>query len=218
MSKSYQDHGLDRTTQSASAPPGESTNLPKGQCRYILTTPALKGHRCGCMGFHHNTSLPGATCYCGHFSCFHTPATFPHSNDDVSSLKQRVKDLETLLHQKGSYQLESLVCRISDLEETVEQNEEEAEMQLKGSYQNSSAAWEVIEALQERIKVLETYCQLCREQMVSMRGEVKELVNRQLELMDGEESLEERVGRLEDPGGILPVFPGNISSLRMDTR
>ena len=101
----------------------------------------------------------------------------------------------------------------------MERNEEEAEMQLKGSYQNSSAAWEVIEALQERIKVLETYCQLCREQMVNMRGEVKELVNRQLELMDGEESLEERVGRLEDPGGILPVFSAaNIGSLRMDTR
>jgi predicted nuclease with TOPRIM domain len=124
-----------------------------------------------------------------------------------------------MLQQKGSYQLESLVCRVSDLEETVERKEEESDMQLKASYQNSSAAWEVIEALQERVKTLETYCSLYQEQMAATRGELKELYNRQLELMDGEESLEERVHRLEDPGDILPSFSTtNMGSLRMDKR
>ncbi|KAL3603096.1 hypothetical protein FPOAC2_07413 [Fusarium poae] len=120
---------------------------------------------------------------------------------------------------KGSYQPESLVCRISDLEETVESNEEESAMRMKALYQNSSAAWEVIEALQQRIKTLETYCGLYREQMAAARSQLKELYNRQLELMDGEESLEERLHRLEDPGDILPAFPTpNMGSLRMDTR
>lgn len=213
-------HDHHRTTQSASAPPGDISQLPKGQCRYILTIPELKGQRCGCMGFHHNTTLPGATCYCGHFSCFHSPYSFQTTtSEDISTLKRRVKDLETALQQKGSYQLESLVCRIGDLEETVERNEEESSTQLKASYQNSSAAWEVIEALQERIKVLETYCQLYKEQMVLTRKEMREIYNRQLELIDGEEILEERINRLEDPGGILPAFPGaDLGSLRMDTK
>ncbi|QPC71336.1 hypothetical protein HYE68_002088 [Fusarium pseudograminearum] len=212
-------HDHRRSTQSASAPPGDVSQLPKGQCRYILTLPELKGHRCGCMGFHHNTSLPGATCYCGHFACFHSPHSIQRAGDDLSVLKKRVKDLEAMLQQKGSYQPESLVCRISDLEETVESNEEESAMQMKALYQNSSAAWEIIEALQERTKTLETYCGLYREQMAATRSELRELYNRQLELMDGEESLEERLHRLEDPGDILPAFPTtNMGSLRMDTR
>ncbi|KAI6773939.1 hypothetical protein HG531_000788 [Fusarium graminearum] len=162
-------HDHRRSTQSASAPPGDVSQLPKGQCRYILTLPELKGHRCGCMGFHHNTSLPGATCYCGHFACFHSPHSIQRTGDDLAVLKKRVKDLEAMLQQKGSYQPESLVCRISDLEETVESNEEESAMQIKALYQNSSAAWEIIEALQERTKTLETYCGLYREQMAATR-------------------------------------------------
>ncbi|RGP64334.1 hypothetical protein FLONG3_9607 [Fusarium longipes] len=211
-------HDLNRT-QSASAPPGDIPPLPKGQCRYILTIPELKGHRCGCMGFHHNTSLPGATCYCGHYSCFHSPNSFQKTSDDLTTLKKRVDGLEGMLQQKGSYQLESLVWRISDLEEKVETNEEESAVQLKASYQISSAAWEVIETLQERIKTLETSCGSYREQITIARNELRELYNRQLELMDGEESLEERVHKLEDPGDVLPTLSTtNMASLRMDTR
>ncbi|EMT65692.1 hypothetical protein FOC4_g10007800 [Fusarium odoratissimum] len=158
-SKMPHPNDLHRSTQSASAPPGDAAQLPQGQCRYILTIPELKGHRCGCMGFHHNTSLPGATCYCGHFSCFHS-STSLKTSEDITALKKRVRELEAQVQQKGSYQLENLVGRISDLEETVEGNQEEAANQLKASYQNSSAAWQVIEALQERIKSLENYCQL----------------------------------------------------------
>ncbi|SPJ73705.1 uncharacterized protein FTOL_03435 [Fusarium torulosum] len=212
-------HTLQRSTQSASAPPGDPFQLPKGQCRYILTLPELKGHRCGCMGFHHNTSLPGATCYCGHFSCFHSSTSSQRTSEDLVSLKQRVRDLEVMLQQKGSYQLENLVARISDLEEMVESNQEESAVQLKASYQNSSAAWEIVESLQERIKSLENYCQIYCEQMMSTRKDVKELHNRQLELMDGEESLEERIKVLEDPVSILPIFQSaNIGSMAMDMR
>lgn len=101
----------------------------------------------------------------------------------------------------------------------MEGNQEEAANQLKASYQNSSAAWQVIEALQERIKSLENYCQLYCEQMIATRKEVKELYNRQLEMMDGEESLEERIKTLEDPGNLLPLFQtGQIGSVTMDTR
>lgn len=217
-SKMPHPNDLHRSTQSASAPPGDAAQLPQGQCRYILTIPELKGHRCGCMGFHHNTSLPGATCYCGHFSCFHS-STSLKTSEDITALKKRVRELEAQLQQKGSYQLENLVGRISDLEETVEGNQEEAANQLKASYQNSSAAWQVIEALQERIKSLENYCQLYCEQMIATRKEVKELYNRQLEMMDGEEGLEERIKTLEDPGNLLPLFQtGQIGSVTMDTR
>jgi uncharacterized coiled-coil DUF342 family protein len=132
------------------------------------------------------------------------------------SLKQRVRDLEVMLQQKGSYQLENLVTRISDLEEMVESNQEESAVQLKASYQNSSAAWEIVESLQERIKRLENYCQIYCEQMMATKKDVKELHNRQLELMDGEESLEERIKVLEDPVSILPIFQSaNMGSMAM---
>jgi uncharacterized coiled-coil DUF342 family protein len=135
------------------------------------------------------------------------------------SLKQRVRDLEVMLQQKGSYQLENLVTRISDLEEMVESNQEESAVQLKASYQNSSAAWEIVESLQERIKRLENYCQIYCEQMMATKKDVKELHNRQLELMDGEESLEERIKVLEDPVSILPIFQSaNMGSMAMDMR
>jgi uncharacterized coiled-coil DUF342 family protein len=124
-----------------------------------------------------------------------------------------------MLQQKGSYQLENLVARIGDLEEMVESNQEESAVQLKASYQNSSAAWEIVESLQERIKSLENYCQIYCEQMTATRKAVKELHNRQLELMDGEESLEERIKMLEDPVGILPIFQSaNIGTMAMDMR
>ncbi|KAM0542858.1 hypothetical protein ACHAPJ_012581 [Fusarium lateritium] len=173
------------------------------------------------MGFHHNTLLPGATCYCGHFSCFHSAASFQKTSDDLVTLKQRVRELEGLLQQHGSHQFTTLITRISDLEEMVEKNQEEAATQLKASYQNSSAAWDVIDSLQERIKSLENYCQLYREQITATRKEVKELYNRQLELLDGEETLEERIKMLEDPGNILPIFQNahlGEMPVAMDTR
>lgn len=124
-----------------------------------------------------------------------------------------------MLQQKGSYQLENLVARIGDLEEMVESNQEESAIQLKASYQNSSAAWEIVESLQERIKSLENYCQIYCEQMTATRKNIRELHNRQLELMDGEESLEERIKVLEDPVGILPIFQSaNLGSMAMDMR
>ncbi|KAF4445836.1 hypothetical protein F53441_10481 [Fusarium austroafricanum] len=216
------DSDLQRSTQSASAPPGDPVQLPQGQCRYILTIPELKGHRCGCMGFHHNTSLPGAICYCGHFSCFHSPSShFQKTSEDLIALKKRVQELEIQLQQKGSYQLENLVGRLGDLEEMVEGNQEEAANQLKASFQNSAAAWQVIETLQERIKSLENYCQLYCEQMKATRREIKELYNRQLEMMDGEESLEERIKALEDPNDLMPLFQhqhGQVASMAMDMR
>ncbi|KAF5023021.1 hypothetical protein F66182_4905 [Fusarium sp. NRRL 66182] len=216
-----QSHSPQRTTQSASAPPGDALQLPKGQCRYILTIPELKGHRCGCMGFHHNTSLPGATCYCGHFSCFHSAASFQKTSDDLVTLKTRVKDLEGLFQHHNSHQLSELVSRISDLEEVVERNQEESATELKASYQNSSAAWQIIEMLQKRIKTLENLCQIYCEEMMATRKEVKELYNRQLEIMDGEEGLEERIRMLETTGSLMPIFSsshlGDLS-MPMDTR
>ncbi|KAM0344953.1 hypothetical protein ACHAPU_007087 [Fusarium lateritium] len=134
-------------------------------------------------------------------------------------LKKRVKELENMLKQQGTYQLENIVSRISNLEETVESNKEDFATELKASYQNSSAAWEIVEVLQQRIKSLESRCQLYREQVMVTRKEVKELYNRQLELVDGEESLEERIKVLEDPADISPLFENlHGGSVAMDTR
>ncbi|KAJ3542691.1 hypothetical protein NM208_g3962 [Fusarium decemcellulare] len=192
--------------QSSSTPPSDTSQLPQGQCRYILTIPEIKGQRCGCMGFHHNTALPGATCYCGHFSCYHSATSFQKVSDDLTTLKQRMRDLEGLLQPSSNEQLLNLVGRISELEDIVEQNQEENATQLMASYQNSSAAWQIIELLQQRLKSLEGFRQLYTEQIMATRNQVKELYNRQLELLDGEESLEERIETLEDSGALLRPF------------
>jgi hypothetical protein len=51
----------------------DDSHLPKGDCRYILLHPAVKGLRCACVGFALNWIIPGSTCDCGHHACYHSP-------------------------------------------------------------------------------------------------------------------------------------------------
>lgn len=44
----------------------DSSQLPKGDCRYILLQPEAKRLRCACVGFALNQSITGSTCDCGH--------------------------------------------------------------------------------------------------------------------------------------------------------
>ncbi|KAF4968567.1 hypothetical protein FZEAL_10375 [Fusarium zealandicum] len=190
-----------RSPPPASTPQPDESQLPKGQCRYILMIPELKGQRCGCMGFDHNKSLPGATCNCGHLSCFHVAsadAPSPSKNKaEIDVIKQRVRVLEDNLDRDDHDRLSNVVARISELEETVEKNRDEAATELKGSYRNASAAWQLVAQLQQQMKTLEEAFQLQREHMARTGKEVEDLRNRQLELLDSDEILEERIEKLE---------------------
>ncbi|KAM0558159.1 hypothetical protein ACHAPJ_004843 [Fusarium lateritium] len=191
----------------ASTPQPDESQLPRGQCRYILMIPELKGQRCGCMGFDHNKSLPGATCNCGHLSCFHVTsadAPTPSTNkSEIDIIRQRVRFLEDNLNKDDHDRLSHVVGRISELEETVEKNKAEADVELKGSYRNASAAWALVTQLQQQMKNLEQVVRTQSEQMARTGREVEDLRNRQLELLDSDEFLEERIEKLESAEPLL---------------
>ncbi|KAM0078545.1 hypothetical protein ACKRZS_009267 [Fusarium odoratissimum] len=196
-----------RSPPPASTPQPDESQLPKGQCRYILMIPELKGQRCGCMGFDHNKSLPGATCNCGHLSCFHvanadtpTPST---NKSEIDAIQQRVRALEELANPQDRDRLSHVVRRISELEETVEKNKDETDTELKGSYRNASAAWALVTQLQQHIKSLEQTLRSQGEQLARTGSEVDDLRNRQLELLDSDECLEERIEKLESAEPLL---------------
>ncbi|KAF5620295.1 uncharacterized protein FTJAE_11706 [Fusarium tjaetaba] len=196
-----------RSPPPASTPQPDESQLPKGQCRYILMIPELKGQRCGCMGFDHNKSLPGATCNCGHLSCFHvanadtpTPST---NKSEIDAIQQRVRALEELATPRDRDRLSHVVRRISELEETVEKNKDETDTELKGTYRNASAAWALVTQLQQQIKGLEQALRSQGEQLARTGSEVDDLRNRQLELLDSDECLEERIEKLESAEPLL---------------
>ncbi|CAJ0551187.1 Ff.00g111170.m01.CDS01 [Fusarium sp. VM40] len=199
---------------SASTPHLEESQLPKGQCRYILMIPELKGQRCGCMGFDHNKSRPGATCNCGHLSCFHITAAdtpTPSTNkSEIELVKHQMQVLEENFNRNDHDRFSHVIARISELEEVVEKNKEEAEVELKASYRNASAAWALVSELQQQMKNMEQTLQSYNDQMVRTGREVEDLRNRQLELLDSDEVLEERIEKLEDAEPLLspPQEPG----------
>ncbi|KPA43884.1 hypothetical protein FLAG1_03142 [Fusarium langsethiae] len=193
----------------ASTPQTEESQLPKGQCRYILMIPELKGQRCGCMGFDHNKSLPGATCNCGHLSCYHitiADAPTPNTNkSEIDIVKQQIQTLEERLHLDDRGRISHIINRISALEESVEKNKEETDIELKSSYRNAAAAWALVAQLQQQMKKMEHVLESQSEQMARTTREVEDLRNRQLELLDSDEVLEERIEKLESTEPLSPT-------------
>ncbi|KAG9250380.1 uncharacterized protein F5Z01DRAFT_629635 [Emericellopsis atlantica] len=180
----------------ASASSPEDSQLPQGQCRYILTQADLKGHRCACVIFSRRLSFPGATCDCGHQACFHLPSadtSSPGRQDDLTAIKSRVQALE---------QQEGLLERLSQMEESLDKAREELQNEIKGSYRNISAAWQLIEQLQRRLANFEEVHRLQSEKLDRASQEIQDLRNRNLELLETDEMLEERLEKLEGAEGM----------------
>lgn len=76
----------------------DKPRLPQGECRYILLLPEIKGHRCACVGFSLNRTMPSLTCDCGHLACFHLKnVKLPADEHEIDTLKQRIQALEEQL-------------------------------------------------------------------------------------------------------------------------
>jgi len=168
----------------------------------------VKGHRCACVTFSRNKALPGAVCDCGHQACFHlTSADAPspgQNRDEIQVLKQRIELLEAQ-HQMpppiSEYgDLDSVIPRLSQLEETLDKRGEELHNEIKASYQNISAAWQTIEALQKQLHAFETTYRVQSGQLARAGKELQDLRNRNLELLETDEMLEERIEKLEGDG------------------
>lgn len=170
----------------------DESNLPQGNCRYIMMVPEIKGHRCACVNFSLNKSLPGATCECGHLACFHhKTAEQPMDRQELELLRQRVQQLEDLL-SRGSEKENEVVQRVSELEGVVEVRTEEISQEIKKTYGNLNRAWHSIGELERRSGEWESRFQGVGGHLQKVDDELRRLHDRQCELNDADLSLEER--------------------------
>ena len=151
--------------------------------------------RCGCVCFTHNALVPGASCECGHLACYHMSASdvpSPGKNHDaIEGVKRRVVALEQQLEAGRDHRdINSIVVRLSQLEETADKNREDLQGQVKASYRNIAAAWQLIEELKNKMASYEDHSRAHSEQLHN-------LSNRHLELLETDEMLEERIEKLE---------------------
>ncbi|RSL83327.1 hypothetical protein BHE90_016709 [Fusarium euwallaceae] len=201
-----------RFPSSTSTPQLDESRLPKGQCRYVLVVPELRGQRCDCMGFVHNKSLPGAACHCGHLPCFHVPSvdapSLAEDRAEVELIMQRIRKLSESLDRDGHDRPARVISRIDELEAAVEKNKEDVSAEVRGSYSNASAAWRLVSQLQQTVKRLEETVQSHDEQMTKTGMQVDDLVNRQLQLLGRGVMMEEKIEKLERTGPLLSPLQG----------
>ncbi|KAK2001973.1 hypothetical protein LX36DRAFT_299003 [Colletotrichum falcatum] len=182
----------------------DEVNLPQGQCRYILLTPGIKGQRCACVHFSLNRSTPGASCDCGHMACYHVKS--PESSatqQEVELLKRRLQLLEEQLDQQRQGGLGTIVTRVSDLEELVDKSREEIGQEIKGSYRNINRVWQSVEQLGRQTSQLHENMRSQSSHLHNVNIELRNISNRQMELFDADESMEERLEQLESDHDLL---------------
>src|ERR1700710_1931429 len=111
----------------------DEPHLPKGDCRYILLHPEVKGLRCACVGFALNRAIPGSTCDCGHQACYHSPDKENGSveRQELEALREKVNMLEEELDRERQGGRGGIVDRLGRLEELVDKTNADTETQLK---------------------------------------------------------------------------------------
>lgn len=177
----------------------DESRLPRGQCRYILLNPEIKGQRCACIGFTLNHDHPGVVCQCGHQSCYHVRDVDPQpGTDEVDRLRQRVRALEQQLDRE--YQgglggdLAAIVKRLGELEDVVEKSKEETAADIKGCYRNVSRTWQSVDQVIRRQKLQDTFWD---ERLDDHADSLSRLDDKFKELNEVSISIEERLESLE---------------------
>lgn len=171
----------------------DETNLPQGNCRYIMMNTEVKGSRCACVNFTLNKALPGASCECGHLACFHhKTAEPPIDKRELELLRQRVQQLEELLAE-GNSRRNEMIQRVSELEGIVDSRTEEMGQEIKKTYGNLNRAWHSIGELERRGDDVDNRFQAMGVHLRNVDGELQRLHQRQCELNDADLSLEEQL-------------------------
>jgi hypothetical protein len=186
-----------------STPEVDEAKLPRGQCRYILLTPEIKGHRCGCVGFTLNRALPGVTCECGHLSCYHIKgAEQPPDKAQLDLLLRRVQALEEQLDRENQGGLGSalgdVVRRLGDLEEQYEKGREELGQENLNVYRQITRVWQSVDQLGRRQAEIQNRLAVHDERFDEHEDNMQQLEGRLVVSDDAAIDLEERVDRLED--------------------
>lgn len=177
----------------------DEAHFPKGNCRYILLMPEIKGQRCACVNFTLNKAIPGATCDCGHLACYHNRDSEPRvDRNEFGILRQRMQALEEQLARDQQDELHILTARISDLEETVQDRTNDMSQEITKSYGNLNRAWQTIGDLERQVRHHDDRFNGVEGSLKAYGAELERLNHRQCELDDADLSLEERIEELEE--------------------
>jgi hypothetical protein len=178
----------------------DDSNLPKGDCRYILLHPEVKGLRCACVGFALNRSIPGSTCDCGHQACYHVPDKESGSveRQELEALKEKVSLLEEELNRERHGGKGGLIDRLGRLEELVEKTNAESDDGFKNLHRGIGGLWHHIGLLNKRAPYWDDHID-------GLVDDVQRISNRLEEIDDATMSIEDRVEALESSSTSVPT-------------
>jgi hypothetical protein len=179
----------------------DTSDLPKGNCRYILLHPENNGIRCACVGFTLNRSIPGSLCDCGHQACFHLAEnkdTDAGEKMELEALKTRVRILEQELDRERRGGGGGLVDRLSKLEELVEKNREEGVTETKALYRGMGGIWHHIGVMNKRMPFYD-------DTLEGLVDDVQRMRNQLIEVDHASIRVEERVEVLETAAPISAI-------------
>ncbi|KAK7963846.1 hypothetical protein PG996_008468 [Apiospora saccharicola] len=180
----------------------DDAQLPSGQCRYILLNPEIKGHRCACVGFTLNRTLPSVMCECGHLSCYHIKeAEHPVDKTLVEQLSHRIRVLEEQLDRETQgglgRTLGDTLKRLGQLEEQFEKSKDDIAHESRGLYRQISRVWQTVDQLTNREAALNDRLADHDGQLLDHGVEIQRIGGRLMETDDAAIELEERIDRLE---------------------
>jgi hypothetical protein len=175
----------------------DDIQLPKGQCRYLLLHPEVRGQRCACVGFSLHRATPGSSCNCGHQAVYHLPTATTEETvadrDEIEILRSKVSRLEELLDGERNHSRHSLAMRISELEELVDKRKAEVDSEVKSAYRGMEGIWHHVGLLERRAKSYDDRIEALED---ARQATQEDLVNIQKRLIDVDEAnmfLEERL-------------------------
>ncbi|KAL3424770.1 hypothetical protein PVAG01_04051 [Phlyctema vagabunda] len=169
----------------------EDSHLPKGDCRYILLHPEVKGLRCACVGFALNRAIPGSTCDCGHQACYHTAAQeVSIDKQELQTLKEKISLLEDQLDRERHGGRGGLADRFGRLEELVDRKNAESETEMKSVYRGIGGLWHNVSMLNKRLRQYD-------DNIEGLVDGVQRVQNRLIDIDDASMRVEERVEALE---------------------
>ena len=179
----------------------DDSHLPKGNCRYILLHPEVKGLRCACVGFALNRALPGSTCDCGHQACYHVPEKETSVNRrEFEALEEKISLLEDKFDRESRGGTTDIVDRLGRLEETVDTAKAETDADFKNAYRGMGGLWRSVELLQKRMPYYD-------DQIDSLVDEAQRMASRLVEIDDASMQLEDRVEALENASKPIASVP-----------
>ena len=179
----------------------DDSHLPKGNCRYILLHPEVKGLRCACVGFALNRALPGSTCDCGHQACYHVPEKETSvQRREFEALEEKFNLLEDRFEREKRGGTADVVDRIGRLEESVDAAKTETDTEFKNAYRGMGGLWRSVELLQKRTPYYD-------DQIEALLDEAQRMRNRLVEVDDASMQLEDRVDALENASRPIASVP-----------